>query len=216
VFELKRQHGRSKTNLRYLGLTSRAPCTTCNNGWMSGFEKTAKPLLTPAIRGEGTTWSSPEDRTIVARWAFKTALMVDHSGRPELWTAPDKHFSYLFERQEPPPSVSILVGHYLPRPEEEVFVAWADLSRGSGHDFDGDVFHAYRVAFTVGHAIFYVQGYADTDREGRMFDTWLSADGAPLEDVFRRLWPLTPEPHEWPPRGANFATSGLAFLTQGG
>lgn len=215
-FELRRAHGKSKTNLRYLGLTSRVACKTCNNEWMSQFEQTVKPLLTPAIQNTPTTWASVSDRTTVARWAFKTALMIDRSSRPDLWTTPDKDFRYLFTHQEPPPSVFIFLCHYAPKPSEEVFPAWAGNAWTSGQKLPtGEVFDGYRITFSVGHAIFRVYGYADRDREGFVLLPSLTVDDKPVEDAYRQLWPLKPEPHEWPPRGANFATSGLQILEPG-
>jgi hypothetical protein len=67
AFKLARQHGRSKTNLRYLGLKSRALWKVCNNGWMSTLEQTVKPLLTPIIQEQPVVWSTPTEQVTVAR-----------------------------------------------------------------------------------------------------------------------------------------------------
>jgi hypothetical protein len=184
---------------------------------MSQFEQTVKPLLIPAIQNEPTTWASTEDRTTVARWAFKTALMLDRSRRPEWQNVPDKDFEYLFKHQEPPPSVSILLGWYVPNPGETFFVASDGNAFFEGQQLpSGDGFEGYRITFTVGHVIFQTYGWIDRDRDDHRFERLVWLGDKPIQDAFRRLWPLEPEPHVWPPRGAKFATSGLRLLEPGG
>lgn len=214
VFNLRRAHGRSKTNLRYLGIKSRAACKTCNNEWMSQFEQTVQPLLTPNIKGEPTRWALPAEHTIVARWAFKTALMLDRSVIPDHWTTPDKDFKYLFKHQRPPPSVSILLGWYEPEPQEEVFAVWAGSARtGPGQKAStGEELDGYRLTFSVGHAIFQVYGLTRTSTGRFLSERTITMDGQLVRDAFRRLWPHTLVAHDWPPRGLKFTTSGLLLL----
>jgi hypothetical protein len=187
---------------------------------MSNFEQTAKPLLTTAIQGQPTTWLSVSERTIVARWAFKTALMVDRSSHPTRRTTPDKDFRYLFKHQEPPPSASILVGRYSPQAGEDDLAVWAGNAwTTSRPDLPmGDELDGYRVSFSVGRAIFRVYGISRHESERFVvdFDTAVVFDGTPVPDAFRRLWPETGEPHEWPPLGVEFSTGALAFLEPGG
>jgi hypothetical protein len=52
-------------------------CTRCNNGWMSKLEMEVKPILLPLIDGRRSAQSlSADERTVVARWAFKTAFII--------------------------------------------------------------------------------------------------------------------------------------------
>lgn len=181
---------------------------------MSDFEQTVKPLLTPAIRGEPVKWATAAEQKIVARWAFKTALMVDRSQRPSEWTAPDRHFKYLYEHREPPASSSIFLAHYAPQPGEVFYAAWAGTAwTAAGGDFSSrDKIHGFRVTFSVGHAIFRTYGHSRDDEDGFVMTPFLALGDQLIEDTYRQLWPLQPRPHEWPPQGANFATSALVLL----
>ena len=52
-------------------------CNRCNNGWMSRLEMEVKPILLPLIIGKRSAQSlSADERTVLARWAFKTAFMI--------------------------------------------------------------------------------------------------------------------------------------------
>src|SRR4051794_32457648 len=75
-FTLNNPHGRNKKGLRTFGVFTWDACAICNNGWMSTLEDAAKPLLSPAVRGEAISWGSDEQLTVAA-WAHKTALMLD-------------------------------------------------------------------------------------------------------------------------------------------
>lgn len=212
AFRLTRRHGRNKTNKHHLGLTSRAACEFCNTRWMSDFEESAKPLLAPIIQDQPTRWHSIQDRIVVARWAFKTALMTDRSGKPKHYTAPDDDFEYLFAHRKPPPSVAILLGRYIPDAGEEFRVAWNGSSWSSATSPGGEEVKGYRITFSVGHAIFQTFGYLTPNRYAPVYPPFLLVSGKPLRDALRPLWPLLPAAHEWPPRGAHFATSGLDLL----
>jgi hypothetical protein len=210
-FKLDRRYGRGKTNLTYLGVTTRAACQTCNNGWMSQFEQTAKPLLIPIIRDQPAMWDGDE-QLAVARWAFKTALMIDRTNQPERRTVPEAHFRYLFEHRKPPPAATIALARYLPQKGEVPFAAWMNTSwaaaQGKSEEIEG-----YKITVSVGHAIFQVYAHAHTEREGLIFESVIHRNDQPVADAFRRLWPASPAAaFEWPPQGAHFSTSGFAFL----
>jgi hypothetical protein len=55
-------------------------CLDCNNGWMSDLEDRAKRLLISLIDGQRTLFAlGSEERTLLARWAAKTAYLVSHT-----------------------------------------------------------------------------------------------------------------------------------------
>jgi hypothetical protein len=215
-FTLRRKHGRTKTNLRDIRLTSRAPCKRCNNTWMSVFEQTAKPLLIPVIKDTPTVWASDAEQRLVARWAFKTALMIDRANRPHQHTVPEEVFRYLFSYHKPPPSTTILLARYKPEPGEDFFLAWAGSSWMAAHRPDGEDLKGYRITFSVGHAIFQIYGHLPVDTDDLVYEREIALGDRPIEDAMRPLWPLRFAPHAWPPRGAKFATSGLELLEQSG
>src|ERR1017187_10244882 len=62
--------------------TAKVVCESCNNGWMSDIESHhAKPALTPLITGEMDIPINLERAQSMALFAFKTAVILDHSQR---------------------------------------------------------------------------------------------------------------------------------------
>lgn len=83
-------------------------CDDCNQGWMSTLETEAKPILKPLIDGTVSLLSiSNTDRTIVARWATKTAYVISHAA--PLGKTPDpSHTRYMKENAGAvPPRVEV-------------------------------------------------------------------------------------------------------------
>jgi hypothetical protein len=61
---------------------ARVVCENCNNTWMSDIEKKhAKPALTPLITGEMDIPVDLSRAHSIALFAFKTAVVLDHSQR---------------------------------------------------------------------------------------------------------------------------------------
>jgi hypothetical protein len=215
-FNLKRSGGRSKSETKTIAVTTRAACEPCNNAWMSRLEEAVKPILTPMITGNPARWTRAADQIVIARWAFKTGLMFDRSSRPPD-VSPPEHCAYLYREGVPPSSVTITLGRYAPTPGEEAVSVGVGAARLAVDDarLPADL-GAYRIMFSVGHVIFQVYGYRGTDTRDYEVERSLTIerDGVetPVADAFRQLWPLTLQPFEWPPRGAQFDTSGLRLL----
>lgn len=51
-------------------------CSTCNYGWMSELETEAKPILGPIVQ-DLSIQLDLEDQTKIARWAFKTTIVLE-------------------------------------------------------------------------------------------------------------------------------------------
>lgn len=215
-FSLKRSGGRSKSGTKTIAVLTRAACERCNNTWMSQFEEAVKPILSPMFLGNPARWTRRAVQVEVARWAFKTALMFDRSSAsPDV--SPPEHCTYLYREHVPPPSATISLGRYVPAPGEEPISVGAGAARLAGDDgrVPADL-GAYRITFSVGHAIFQVYGYRGIEKREYELERSLTLvrDGVetPVVDAFRQLWPLALQPYDWPPRGAQFDTSGLRLL----
>ena len=165
---------------------------------MSQSEQAARPLLTPPIQDRPALWATDAEQTTVAAWATKTALMLDRSVVPDLRTVPDKDFKFLFEHRKPRPSLSILLGRYLPSEGETAFEVWSNTAWSTAHPTStGEPSQGYSISFTVGHALFIVSAYEKEDVI--LLDRPITLSGQPVEDVLRRLWPLA-GPFAWPPQ----------------
>jgi hypothetical protein len=55
----------------------RVVCAPCNNGWMNEIEKSARPYLEPAMKGEEVDFA-PSAQRAVAEWVALKALVLEH------------------------------------------------------------------------------------------------------------------------------------------
>ena len=87
-----------------------AVCAECNNGWMSGLETRAKPILVHLMSSASSTEVlSSEDAAALAKWAFKTAI-VRNAGTNYRSIVPRAHYRYLYEERSIPPGVFVDIG----------------------------------------------------------------------------------------------------------
>jgi hypothetical protein len=98
--------------------TVRDVCGTCNHGWMSGLEGTARRVLPPLILGKPGV-VQPIDLGPVAAWAHKTALvaMLVSSGddRARGYGLPASEYAEMYAQREgltPLPASQFWIGRY--------------------------------------------------------------------------------------------------------
>lgn len=211
-FTLTKRPGRSASGLHTINVRNRATCRVCNGGWMSRSESEATTLLPPTIAGESCQWTATQQRSI-ARWAFKTALMLDRSSLASA-VAPMHHFKYLYERQTPPASATIYLARYFPNAGEEHVGVLGSSYRPTG--VDPDLYpDPYQITFNVGQVVFQVLGHSGTApvelRRAGISDAGLVV---PMSDVFRQTWPLRTESLAWPPMGGALNTGSLRALAR--
>jgi hypothetical protein len=79
-------------------------CATCNNGWMSKLEVDARPLLRPLMEGTGpVTDLTQEERAVVARWAVKTAYMLNSATNYD-YKIPKRYLAEFYANHRPVPN----------------------------------------------------------------------------------------------------------------
>lgn len=82
-------------------------CPSCNNGWMSDIEHTAKPVLMPMMNGVGTILD-PHEQRIVASWAQLKAITYDAIAGRQLPVG----LAHMFFAARPVREVAVLLGCY--------------------------------------------------------------------------------------------------------
>jgi hypothetical protein len=199
----KREAGGDWT-LGALRWTVKAPCRRCNNGWMSGVEARAKPLLTDAIQAKPCVWSRRDQRR-VATWAFKTALMgALGAGVNKI---PDAHFRFLYGRRHPPGVARIWAIRQLPATDNSTFPI-ARILPSWVHFEDGSDTWAYWVVVTVGFVGFAVFSSARLSER----DAWRvrkpAIDGVQPDRYEVQIWPQSATSAHWPPP-VHFDPGGL-------
>jgi len=94
-------------NTRPFTETARIVCRPCNNGWMAQLESLAKSILVPMLAGEPAVLDQERQR-VLATWALKTAIIVDHAQRPP-WKPTSMPAEYRHIAQTSSPSNNVAV-----------------------------------------------------------------------------------------------------------
>jgi len=99
--------GGQRRGFRGLSMTARARrvCRDCNSGWMSSLESEASALIKPLLNETlpiPLTGGSGGNLTLLARWAMKTALMIQCVQRGS--AIPPTVYEHFYATQLPPPS----------------------------------------------------------------------------------------------------------------
>ncbi|OHV48512.1 MULTISPECIES: hypothetical protein [unclassified Frankia] len=76
----------------------RIACGDCNSGWMSRLEEKAQPFLKEMLFGRPVRLR-PRDQKLLAFWAVKTALVLDHL-HPRARVVPDAEYGELYAARE--------------------------------------------------------------------------------------------------------------------
>jgi hypothetical protein len=176
----------------------RAVCAACNGGWMSRMESEIVPILKPIIlatREDGDTTRvpvrtlSPRSKTLLARWAHKTALTVDLAQSPRL--IPQGEYSVFYRRlrtQRPDSQVWVWLGAYSGR------FATRALVRPLNPTVQGQIEHERLLGFTatmtLGHAAFFILRYGGS----RSAPIHIQS----MRDKACLLWPQVGAPAQWP------------------
>ena len=92
-------------------MTVKAVCADCNNGWMSDLQAIAKPLL-EAMLEERSRGFDEQDQAILARWALKTAMMVDQTQAPQHRVIPPEEYQHLRSVGRPSANVRVWLASY--------------------------------------------------------------------------------------------------------
>jgi hypothetical protein len=173
-----------------LDWTIKVVCERCNNTWMGEIEsKYAKPVMTPLILGRAGIAITQSDADAIGRFAFKTAVILDHLARAR------PPFFSRFARHE------FRKCHAIPASVRMWLAGFASLERGNaktiyheGEDSTGNRFQFYICTYSVGHLAFQVVSLRNP--LPRM-------SFSPADDRFELLtipyWPWIPSGTLWPP-----------------
>jgi hypothetical protein len=103
--------------------TSARVCDICSHGWIQRLEDNVRPFLTSMIEGEETPLP-PARRKLLARWAAKTAMVLETADDPTLATP--RFATGHVRRTGVHPGTQVLVGRYAG--ERQLLSAERDVS----------------------------------------------------------------------------------------
>jgi len=81
--------------------TAKVVCEGCNSGWMSQLEREVSVILTPILQGQSGRLSE-RDLELLARWAFKSACVIDAASPGSGGGFLQEHRSLLCDRHKLP------------------------------------------------------------------------------------------------------------------
>lgn len=182
--------------------TARIACRSCNTGWMSRLEGAAKPIVGALVQGKSVVLE-PFMQTLVATWAFKTALCLDKTniGRGNVLAS---EYRSLGMNRLPAQHCQVWLGRY-DWVEESLaanFLSRLDARHPSSL---GEVlpFGLWKITFTVGYALFNIIGPTEEGNEFRV-------DWGAFASMLGRIWPVSVAV-SWPDGPAFDSTSFSAM-----
>jgi hypothetical protein len=172
-------------------------CKACNEGWMSHLESQhAKTALTDLIIGDKELIISHPQAQAIARFAFKTAVVVDHMKRDGNLFFPRTARHHFAKSLKIPRNVRIWFAGYLPMGSGNLLPFWYEDSFPDGH-----YLKLYVCTYAVGHFVFQlVAAEVKGITELRPRDSF--------EDLSIPLWPNLPSGIKWPPVANVLRTRG--------
>lgn len=178
-------------NLSYTA-KAKVVCARCNNGWMSALEEEAGALLRAMFTEHITMQLASESQILLARWAMKTALMLQFTQK--LHGLPDTVYREFHAIQRPPAKCLI----YLARREmvqqpSGGHTIVTELGMPSASGGITKLGHLYGVTFFIKNLVMQVIGYV------------LQTSFTPnlqfpqtFQPYVQRIWPSGPSV-SWPP-----------------
>lgn len=169
--------------------TAKVVCKKCNETWMSDIESQhAKRVLTGLIDGKVDVPIGSPDARSIALFAFKTAVVLDHSQRSR-----QPFFSqrvrYAFkEHLQIPANVQMWMCGFGPRTRGEVHALYH-----SGRISPTNPIHFYVCTVAIGHFVSQVVVVKQIDSSG-----FFPRPG--FEDIAVPLWPRVHPNFVWPAR----------------
>jgi len=130
-------------------------CETCTNGWMQRLEENASPLLRSMIVGDPTPLP-PARRKLLARWAAKTAIVMECSART--WIRTPRFACEHLRKVGVHPGTQVLVGRY--DGQLQLLTHERDLF---SRVVDGEKRYVAQTTFVIGKLI--IQVFADPWRD---------------------------------------------------
>ena len=162
----------------------RVVCRSCNNGWLSRMQQSAKPILIPYLDGQWPSIPCVHQR-ILAAWATMFTMVVDvaNEGTSSPYQQDRNRF---FANQLPPPNWFIHVGAFRGHFWRGVFshFAWvSDLEKQIEPSRVMDHIDSQTTAFVMG-SLFIIVCRSSASREIRKMQNFQRGRS------LRRIWPL--------------------------
>jgi hypothetical protein len=184
-----------------LRLTVKAACRACNNGWMAALEAGVQPVLTDLMSGRHRGVISAEKQRLLARWAVKTAGMLQRV-RPDGAVMLSSQYRSLRAGEEPPPCTAVRLARFGGEPGlRAMHTPLVRRELWSPRHGTREERNASVTAMLFHDVLLSVYVYAGSDGAGANMDdakAFSLQRFRPVGGTYP-IWPVTPL-LEWPPR----------------
>lgn len=172
-----------KTNLDW---TAKVVCKPCNITWMSNIENNhAKPTMTPLIIGNVDVPIDHLRAESIARFAFKTAIVLDHMRRGQQPFFPRRvRHDFRTDYAIPAKTVNMWLAGFGPRADGHILSTYHE-----GGLSPEDRLKLYVCTYAVGYLVFQV--VARKQYAISRVDSFRPSD-ARFEGLAKRFWPWLP------------------------
>ena len=167
----------------------RIVCKTCNNGWMSKIEESAKPILEPIIQGD-TLLLDKTMQFLLSRWLSLKVLVIDNTaGNPIASKQTRDNF-----RSDPQPLSGMTA--WIARcdaasTQSALFRQTATIANKSTTPLTEDIpQNVQTVSIGVGNCFFHIHH----NTSNAHIDSYFSPGGR-----FFQIWPIVTDVVFWPP-----------------
>jgi len=167
-------------------------CASCNNGWMADLEDAASSVW-KRIFTEQVALSLSDSRLLLARWAMKTALMIQFLHRES--AVPGSVYKDFYNASRPAPNTLIYVAR---RTMERMPSGAHSLNsrleyRSQGKDQPQDLGELYAVTYFIQNVVLQVIGFRLTVKSMPHLDFPQT-----FQPFVQRVWPPYAD-LRWPP-----------------
>lgn len=182
-------------------------CKECNNGWMSRLESVTKPLF-ESILNQQLIAIEPSDQVILARWAVKTAMVLDTVDSNRTWFYDETEKLRMRETQTIPERTSVWIAKSVNYPN--IYSAAKDLWTSPNNTG----VHAFVTTMGFGSLALQVVSIKPPAKiPANKAITYDVSDG-PWDQTLVQVWPVNKNPLTWPPKYGLNNELGLEALTE--
>jgi hypothetical protein len=180
-------------------------CKECNNGWMSRLESEVKPVIEGIIDNRIKAVDTSAQARI-AVWAVKTSMTLE-SVRPQgkrFYTSDQRRG---LQMSAIPERTSVWIAKCVNQPN--IYSVAKDLwtSRGQNE------VHAYVTTMAFGSLAFQVVSLRSRMNLSKETAIIYNVSEGPWDEVLVQVWPIMPNPKQWPPSQGLNGELGLEVLT---
>jgi len=182
-------------------------CKDCNNGWMSRLETVAKPLF-ESILDQQPVAIDPSAQLILARWAAKTAMVLDTIDSNRTWFYDETERLLMCETQIIPQRTSVWIAKCVDHPN--IYSAAKDLWASPNN---ADV-HAFATTMGFGSLALQVVSIRVPAKIPANVAVTYDVTGGPWDQTLVQVWPASQNALSWPPKYGLKDELGLEALTE--